>query len=139
MYKVSHLEKIGALCKVNHSEWGATAFLIPKKDQTLCFITNFRKLNEQIKPKPQYIPNIKDLLLKLEGFTYATLLDLNMGYYHIKLTPKSLALCTIVLPWGKYKYLKLPMGLCNSPNIFQEKWETYFWTQDQYKHVQKTY
>eukprot|EP00957_Ditylum_brightwellii_P181753 13845863-Ditylum_brightwellii.AAC.1 len=22
---------------------------------------------------------------------------------------------------GKYKYLKLPMGLCNSPAIFQEK------------------
>jgi Reverse transcriptase (RNA-dependent DNA polymerase) len=29
-------------------------------------------------------------------------------------------LCT-VLPWGKYKYLRLPMGLCNSPDIFQEK------------------
>jgi len=30
-------------------------------------------------------------------------------------------LCTVVLPWGKYEYLRLPMGLCNSPNIFQEK------------------
>ena len=24
-------------------------------------------------------------------------------------------------PWGKYEYLKLPMGLCNSPDILQEK------------------
>ena len=23
--------------------------------------------------------------------------------------------------WGKYEYLRLPMGLCNSPDIFQEK------------------
>ena len=44
-----------------------------------------------------------------------------MGYYHIKLTPNLSALCTIVLPWGKYEYLKLPMGLANSPDIFQEK------------------
>eukprot|EP00957_Ditylum_brightwellii_P142059 10823171-Ditylum_brightwellii.AAC.1 len=44
-----------------------------------------------------------------------------MGYYHIEISPESSALCTIVLPWGKYKYLKLPMGLCNSPDIFQEK------------------
>ena len=29
-------------------------------------------------------------------------------------------MCTIVLPWGKYEYQKLPMGLCNSPDIFQE-------------------
>ena len=29
------------------------------------------------------------LLLKLEGFKYASSLDLNMGYYHIKLCPFS--------------------------------------------------
>ena len=23
------------------------------------------------------------------------------------------------MPWGKYEYQHLPMGLCNSPNIFQ--------------------
>ena len=58
---------------------------------------------------------------KLEGFAYATSLDLNMGYDHISLTPHASRLCTVVLPWGKYEYLKLPMGLCNSPDIFQEK------------------
>ena len=44
-----------------------------------------------------------------------------MGYYHIKLTPKASSYCMVVLPWGKYEYLRLPMGLCNSPDIFQEK------------------
>jgi putative transposase len=47
-------------------------------------------------------------------------LDLNMGYYHIELSPSSKCLCTIVMPFGKYKYQCLPMGLCNSPDIFQE-------------------
>ena len=44
-----------------------------------------------------------------------------MGYYHIALDPDSRKLCTIILPWGKYEYQRLPMGLCNSPDIFQEK------------------
>ena len=61
------------------------------------------------------------MLQKLEGFMWATSLDLNMEYYHIKLTPNASRLCTVVLPWGKYEYLRLPMGLCNSPDIFQEK------------------
>ena len=61
------------------------------------------------------------MLQKLEGFYLATSLDLNMGYYHIELTPNASRLCTIVFPWGKYEYLRLPMGLCNSPDIFQEK------------------
>ena len=37
------------------------------------------------------------------------------------LTPFARRLCTIVLPWGKYKYCHLPLGLSVSKNIFQEK------------------
>jgi Reverse transcriptase (RNA-dependent DNA polymerase) len=61
------------------------------------------------------------LVLKLEGFQFPTSLDLNMGYYHIELSLGAKQLCTIVLPWGKYEYQRLPMGLCNSPDIFQGK------------------
>ena len=43
-----------------------------------------------------------------------------MGYYHIELSAKSKEICTIVNQWGKYEYQRLPMGLCNSTDIFQE-------------------
>ena len=42
---------------------------------------------------------------------YATTLDLNMGYYTIRLDEASQDICTIVTPWGKYAYRRLPMGL----------------------------
>jgi len=115
------LVEAGVLKKINRSEWGAPTFLVPKKDATVRFITDFRELNKRIKRKPYPIPKIQDLLLKLEGFQYATTLDLNMGYYHIELSPFSKQLCTIVTPFGKYEYQRLPMGLCNSPDIFQER------------------
>ena len=70
---------------------------------------------------PFPLPKIQEILLKMEGFKYATTLDLNMGYYHIQLSPEASKLCTIVFPWGKYQYLRLPQGLCNSPEVFQEK------------------
>ena len=44
-----------------------------------------------------------------------------MGYYNIRLDEATSALCMLVLPWGKYRYLRLPMGIKNSPDIFQEK------------------
>ena len=65
-------------------------------------------------------------MLRLEGFRYGTTLDLNMGYYHIELSAKSKELCTIVTQWGKYEYQQLTMGLCNSPDIFQEKMSELF-------------
>jgi len=122
--EVNRLVHLGVLKKVNRSEWAAPTFIIPKKDGSVRFISDFRQLNLQIRRKPFPIPKIQDLLLKLEGFQYATSLDLNMGYYHIELSPFSKQLCTIVLPWGKYEYQRLPMGLCNSPDIFQEKMST---------------
>ena len=119
--EVDRLCEQGVLRQLNDSEWAAPTFIIPKKDGTVRFISDFRELNKRIKRKPFPIPKITDLMMKLEGFQYATSLDLNMGYYHIELTPHAKRICTIVLPWGKYEYQRLPMGLCNSPDIFQEK------------------
>jgi hypothetical protein len=53
------------------------------------------------------------MILSMEGFTFASALDLNMGYYHIKLDADAQKLCTIVFPshTGKYKYKRLPMGI----------------------------
>ena len=67
------------------------------------------------------MPNINDMLLKLEGFHYDNSLDLNMEYFHIWLTEDTSNLCTIILPWGKYRYKRLPMVVSNSPDIFQQK------------------
>ena len=119
--EVQRLVKIGVLRKVNRSEWAAPTFIIPKKDATVRFISDFRELNKRIKRKPHPIPNIQDMLMKMEGFQFATSLDLNMGCCHIELLPNSSKLCTIVFPWGKHEHVRLPMGLCNSPDIFQEK------------------
>ena len=81
--------KVGVLREINDSEWAAPCFIIPKKDGTVRFISDFCELNKRIRRTPYPIPKIQDLLLKLEGFKYGTSLDLNMGYYHIELTPAS--------------------------------------------------
>ena len=59
------------------------------------------------------------MIRSMEGFTFATALDLNMGYYHIKLDTDAQKLCTIIFPWGKYKYKRLPMGIKIAPGVFQ--------------------
>jgi hypothetical protein len=61
------------------------------------------------------------MLQELEEFLYATSLDLNMRYYTISLDPHAQTLCTIVNPFGKYHYVRLPIGIPYSKHIFQEK------------------
>jgi hypothetical protein len=87
-------------------------------------VSDFRRLNKFIKRTPYPLPHIKDMLHKLSNFTYATTLDLIMGYYNITLTDAAKKICTITTPFGKYEYNRLPMGVCISPDIFQERMST---------------
>jgi hypothetical protein len=78
-------------------------------------------INEMLKIMPHPIPKNAQILQELEKFAYAIFLDLNMGYYTIKLDSDAQKLCTIDTPFGKYQYLRLPMCVSCSPDLFQEK------------------
>jgi hypothetical protein len=97
------------------------SFIIPKKDKTVHFLSDFWEVNKRLVRKPFPIPPISMVLQEIEGFSYATTLDLNMGNYTIRLDPDASKICTIIFPWGKYSYKKLPMGIVGSPDIFQGK------------------
>jgi hypothetical protein len=94
-------------------------FIIPKKDSTVHSTSDFRELNKRIVRQPYPIPKISTILQEQEGFTYATALDLNMGYYTIRLDPTVSEICTIIFPCRKYSYKRLPMGFGGSADIFQ--------------------
>jgi hypothetical protein len=100
---------------------GFTNILSTKKDQTIGVLSDLREVNKGIVRKPFPLPKISTVLQEMEGFTFATALDLNRGYYHIRLDPDSQKICTIIFPWGKCSYLRLPMGVACALNIFQAK------------------
>ncbi len=121
MKEIDCLILIGVLKWQPSSKWALPSFIILKKDHTVHTISDFRELNKQIVRKPYPIPKISTTLQELEGFTYAATLDLNMdmGYYTIRLDPTAAKMCTIIFPWGKYSYQRLPMGFAGSAGIFQ--------------------
>jgi hypothetical protein len=110
---------IGVLEEDYSSEWASCfpSFAISKENGTIRVVNDFRKLNLLLKHpmSPISIAKIEDMIRSMEGFTFASVLDLNMGYYHIKLDDDADAqkLCTIVFlrNMGKYKYKRLPMGI----------------------------
>jgi hypothetical protein len=109
--EITRLVDIRVLGEDYASEWASPTFAIPQKNGTIRVVSDFRKLNSLLKRHPFPIPKIGDMIRSMEGFTFATALDLNMGYYRIKLDADAQRLCTIIFPWGKYKYKRLPMGI----------------------------
>ena len=125
IHKATLMKEIDRLCSIGvlkwqpNSQWALPTFIIPKKDGTVRTISDFWELNKRIIQKPYPIPKISTTLQELEGFTYVTALDLNMGYYTIRLDAKASEICTIIFPWRKYSYNRLPMGFGGSADIFQ--------------------
>ena len=71
--------KIGVLNRQPESERGSSAFIIPKADHTVRFLAGFREVNIQLICTPFPIPKISSDLQDMEGFTFATTIDLNRG------------------------------------------------------------
>ena len=126
--EVGDLCNIGVLIENVRTAYQSPSFFRPKKNGGVRFLSDLRKLNKCLLREPYPLPNIDDIIWKLEGFTFATCLDLNRGYYHFVLDSESQKLCGIILPWGSYCYGRLPQGLMVSCDIFQHRMSSIFQT-----------
>ena len=124
--EAAHLCREGVLAPCGSSEHAYPTFIIPKKDNRVRWVSDFRILNDMLVRKQYGLPRIQDILRRRKNYKYMTKIDISMQFYTFELTEESSWLCVIVTPFGKYRYLRLPMGICNSPDFAQEIMEDIF-------------
>ncbi|KAF4137401.1 hypothetical protein GN958_ATG13410, partial [Phytophthora infestans] len=98
--------------------WAAPAFVVPKKDGSVRFLSDFRRLDRWLWRSYFPLPKIQDLIRELPQPCFITTLDLVMTYYSRVLALQSRLYTTTVLPWEKYRYCHLPMGISTAPDEF---------------------
>ena len=117
-----HLQEmldIGAICRCT-SPWTSPVVLVCKKDGSLWFCIDLRKLNNQTIKDAQSLPRIEDSLDCLDGATIFTSLDLQSGYWQVEMTEASKPLTAFTVgPLGFYKCVQMPFGLTNALATFQ--------------------
>jgi hypothetical protein len=87
--EINRLCDLGVLKPQVVLEYQSPSFIIPKKNGTVCVVSEFRVLNSKLQWVSYPIPRIQNIWISLNGFTYATSIDLNMGHYAIILTPST--------------------------------------------------
>ena len=121
--ELDRLIRIGVLSPQGRSTWISGSFIMPKKDNTVRWISNFCALNKALCRKVYPIPCIQDILSQRSGYKFLTKMDISMQYYTFVLDEASKDLCTIATPFGLYRYNRLPMGISQSPDSAQEVME----------------
>ena len=116
-----HLQEmlaIGAIRK-STSPWASPVVLVHKKDRSLWFCIDLRKLNNQTIKDAQSLPRIEDSLDCLNWATIFTSLDLQSGYWQVEMTEDSKPLTAFTIgPLGFYKCVGMSFGLTNALAMF---------------------
>ena len=90
-----------------------------QKNGRVRWLSDFLRLNKLLKRPRYFLPSIPAIMQKRAGFSHITKLDISMCFYTFELNTHAQQYCVISAPFGLYRYLRFPMGLTNSPDVFQ--------------------
>jgi hypothetical protein len=102
-------------------KWAFPAFGIPKKNGTVRFVIDFHRINVNLIRRKFPLWTTEEILMSIFGFLYATSIDLNMGYPSIPLNDKARKILPIIMPFGAFECLTLPMGVMQASDLFQSR------------------
>jgi len=72
--------------------------------------------------RPHYaLPTIEDIAPDLSGAKVFSVIDAKNGFWQIKLSEESSYLTTFNTPYGRYRWLRMPFGLCSGSEEFQRR------------------
>ena len=122
-----HLQEmldIGVISKSN-SPWASAIVLARKKDGSLRFCIDIRKLNARTVKDSYSLPRIDESLDCLNGAVLFTSLDFKSGYWQMEMDEESKQYTSFTVgPLGFYQCDRMPFGLTNAPVTFQRLMET---------------
>ena len=104
----------------SNSPWCNAVVLVRKKNGSLRFCIDFRKLNSLTVKDSHPLPRICETLESLAGAAHFSTFDMNSGFWQVPMDEESKQYTAFTLgSMGLYECESMPFGLCNAPPTFQ--------------------
>ena len=112
-----NLEK--GFIRESKSPAGAPILFTPKKDGGLRLCVDYRGLNAVTIKNRYPLPLITEIMDRVTGANYFSKIDLKDAYYRLRIKAGDEWKTAFRTRYGHYEFLVVPMGLTNSPAVFQ--------------------
>ena len=118
----AHLKMMldAGVIRPSNSPWYNTVVLVRKKDGSLRFCIDFRRLYSLTVKDSHPLPHICETLESLAGAAHYTTIDMNSGFWQVPMDDESKQYTAFTLgSMGLYECKSMPFGLCNALPTFQ--------------------
>ena len=120
--KLDQMDKTGIITKVTEpTEWISSSVPVLKPDGSVRVCLDPKDLNKALRRPKYQIPTLDEVLPDLAKAKIFSVLDAKEGFHQVRLDEESSYATTFWTPFGRYRYLRMPMGISTASEEFQRR------------------
>ena len=106
------------LIRPSSSPWGFPVIFVKKANGKWRMCVDYRALNQLTIKNGYPLPRIQELLDQVGRAKVLSKIDLASGFWQVRVAEDAIQKTAFNTIWGKYEWLAMPFGLCNTPTTF---------------------
>ena len=121
-HEIDRLVDLGVLIPVTQpTEWVSQMTVVTKSNGSLRLCIDPQPLNEALMREHYKLPTVDDVLPMLRHAKVFSKLDVKNAFWHVRLDEESSHLTTMITPFGRFRWSRLPFVLKVSSELFQRR------------------